>query len=191
MEGTRGAVDGVHLLFTRPTISSQEVVLESIRAGELERARNSTLVLVLLRLARGHPQDHQALQLPSCAKQWKLHMSFLKPHHCRQVLHNHHPRFSPWRSTNSLQATRLCLQFPPQASHSGFLCAQEKVVLASGVWLRPIISLPNFQTRIFITTMCVHSNLQPAFLSYLEESRVTSELLSTGLNHTGSYITSS
>jgi hypothetical protein len=35
------------------------------------------------------------------------------------------------------------------------------------------------------------SNLQPAFLSYLEESRVTSDLLWTGLNHTGSYITSS
>jgi len=168
--GTRGA----HLLFTRPTSSSPGVALESIRAGdmlavavELERGRNSThvLVLVLLRVARGHPQDHQALWLPSCAKQCKLHMSFLKPHHCRQVLHNHHPRFSPWRSTNSLQATRLCLQFPPQASHSGFLCAQEKVVLAPGVWLRPIISLPNFQTGIFITTMSLsHRKLHHEFL---------------------------
>jgi hypothetical protein len=62
VEGTRGA----HLLFTRPTTSSQGVALESIRPGdmlavELERGRNSTRVLVLLRVGRGHPQDHQAL----------------------------------------------------------------------------------------------------------------------------------
>ncbi|RLN08602.1 hypothetical protein C2845_PM11G20920 [Panicum miliaceum] len=66
VEGTRGAVESAHLLFTRPTTSSQGVALESIRAGdmlavELERGRNSTHVLVLLRVGTGHPQDHQAL----------------------------------------------------------------------------------------------------------------------------------
>ena len=35
VEGTRGAVDGAHLLFTRPTSSSPGVALESIRAGDM------------------------------------------------------------------------------------------------------------------------------------------------------------
>jgi hypothetical protein len=110
-------------------------------------------------------------------------------HHKRhQVLRQRLPRlFSLERSTGQLSpvpARRLCLlHLHNQASHSGFLCAQERAVLAPGAWLRPTISLLSCHTMmcVQISPTCI-----PFLLLYLILD--ASHLSRTGLNHTGSYL---
>jgi hypothetical protein len=119
---SRGEVEAARLVLMRPSSKAGAATLVEGQRG----ARNSTHVLLVLHLCRGLPR-HPALQLPSCAKQWRRLLVNSRHKRHRQVLRSHRQRlpcmfsFGLERSTDQLtpvQARRLCLlHLHSQASH--------------------------------------------------------------------------